>query len=528
MNLIKQITNNRLTVDFNTTDDLGSDIIVKDNPNYYDIIYNNIHVIKNRFDVGYITSDIKYPFEIWNTYTVNKNILDINYSNVSGATIYNYDGSTVSAGQLILANSSDMFNLSLTMDGESQVNGNIELNISGIIVPIYVNLIRSSIFDYNVNVATNITENYSFVTEVNESVKSNEVRTSWVYNARYDFTYFYTLFGRDKRMIEKNLYSAATQVLSVPIYHQGREAVVNDDVITFDLINTVFQLGMNIFIKDNNKSDSAQIIEIIDMNNIRVNKTLANDFDYPIIYPLVNSRIGTQNNSQNVTGTVGTYTITFEKEIDDLDMLVTNNSTAIKIFNGIPLLDYQTNTLQPHDTNYFRNVSKYDNGISKRDYKVNNKIAKVETAFDYILQDGEAISDIKNFFNEVQGMYKEFYFFSNKHEFIVVENIQASDTILTISNESLTAYYKNKFIKYAVIFYNDTYKIITLNDIYSVNEEKEALVISTPFGINLDKDNIISCQFVFRSRMSTDVLALSFDTPDVASTRISSLKLTKE
>lgn len=531
MNYVEINNLNSVTVNKSYEIDISDKILTPvSSATYYDVIYNNIHVIKNSFDVGYITSEVNYYFEIWNTYNENKSLDNINYGPVSGVYIKNQNGTDLDLPVNIVSKLSKIFQLNVTTSGDKTATGDIILTLDDTQVPIYVSLTRSFIFDYQLNLATNIEETYSYKTEVMQSVDSTEYRKSYIKNARYSFTYFYVLEGKEKRMLDKVLYSAATDVLTVPLYIYGKELTnISDDILTVDISNTPIQVGMQIMIKSGDKKDSATVTEIISNNQIRIDKNLENDYSYPVVYPLVFARINTENSSQLLTNHAATYTLEFNKEIDNLDIISTNNSTEIPMFNGLPLLTLQANTIEPHDVTFFRNVSVYDDGISKRQFKVNNEIAQINTSFDYTLDSIEAISAYKNFFKRVKGMYEEFYFFSNKQEFNVVENISASDTIITVENESLSSYYKNKYIKYAVIFYNiDQYKIIQINDIYTDASGNEGIVLNETFGINLNKDFITSCQFVYRSRMSSDDLTISYETNDIATTAIATLKLNKE
>lgn len=495
---------------------------------YYNTVYDNIHVIENKFNIGYITSPINYYFEVWNTFSVNKSLDEINFGVVSGININDANGNELILPKILLAKHAEIYQLNVTTSGAKDVSGNISLGISGLSVPIFISLTRNFIFDYQLNLANNIQENLSYKTEVIESINSNEKRNSYITNPRYNFTYFYTLENKEKRVLDKVLYSGSNDVMSVPLYIHAREITgIADDVITVNITDTPYQVGMSIMIKDSNNYDSAVITQIIDNNHIKVNKTIIDTFEYPVLYPVLNARLDLQTVSQLLTNYAATYTINFIKEVDDLDMSVTNNSTAIKTFNSLPLLDIQANTLTPHQNTFYRNITKIDDGISRPQFKVNNHINKFDTSFEFTFETKEKISEFKNFFKSVKGMFKEFYFLSNRQDFTIVENISASATILTIANEDFATYYKDKYIKYAAIFYKGTYKIITINDMYPINSSKENLVLSEPFGINLNKNDIISCQLIFRSRLSSDSLSIAYDTDDVASTNIAVLKINK-
>lgn len=495
---------------------------------YYNNVYDNIHVIENKFNFGYVTSPINYYFEVWNTFSVNKSLDEINFGSITGVNINDNDGTPLSIPRILPAKMSHIYQLNVTTNGAKEAVGNINLVISGISVPIYVSLTRSFIFDYQLNMANNIEESYKYTTEIIESVDSTETRRSYIKNPRFNTTYFYTVENKERRMLDKVLYSASNDVIVVPLYIYARLiSNINLSVITVDTANTPLQVGMQVMIKDDNKYDSAVIVSL-NSTSITVDKEIANDFVYPVLYPLVNSRLEMQTVVQSITNYAATYTINFIKEVDNISMSVTNNSTSIKMFNSLPLLDVQQNKIDPSEITFYRNVVKIDDGISKPQFKINNTINKIQTSFDFILETKQKINELKNFFNNVKGMYKDFYFLSNKQDFVVVENISSSSIIITVENENIATYYKDKYIKYAAIFYGDTYKIVTINDMYAVNADKENLVLSAPFGINLNKNNILSCQFIYRSRFSSDVLDISYDTDDVAEVNLSILKINKE
>ena len=86
---------------------------------------------------------------------------------------------------------------------------------------------------------------------------------------------------------------------------------------------------------------------------------------------------------------------------------------------------------------------------------------------------------------------------------------------LTYTNASLY-----NAIKYAVIHYLGQQKIIEILNIYEIDEDKEAIVISENFGVNLNVINIDSCQFVYRGRLGSDELVLNYYNNSVADTNL--------
>ncbi len=489
---------------------------------YTDDLYDQVHIINKDYNFGYVSDNVSESVEIWNAYfNYNKTITNITLNNLDNVVLKDQNDNTYTLPITINPLKSEIFNINVNKKGNTTVNGNINFTVSGLNLITNISLIRAILFDFDVNYLNNITEYYKFYTEILKSKNSSEQRIGYLTNARATFEYFYTLDKKGKRDLDKILYSGFDNYIALPVFTQKREVVnINNNIITVDITDTMIQQNQNIMISDYNKKEILTVDYIIDNNTIVLKSNVINTFIYPILTPIVNARLDLENTATRITNNVSNYSIRFIKEVDDINVLQTNNNNNFTVLDSLRLLDVEPNRAEDITYNYYRNMNILDNETSRREYFKYNNISELSFNYSYFGKNQNEISKIKNLFNESKGMLEDIYCYSYNNNFEIIENINISDTILIIENDNMTTYYKDNAIKYAVIKYLGNEKIIEILDIYEIDENKEAIVISENFGINLEVINIDSCQFVYRGRLGSDELVLSYYNDSVADTNL--------
>lgn len=489
---------------------------------YTDDLYDQVHIINKDYNFGYVSDNVSESVEIWNAYfNDNKTITNITLNNLDNVVLKDQNDNTYTLPITINPLKSEIFNINVNKKGNTTVNGNINFTVSGLNLITNISLIRAILFDFDVNYLNNITEYYKFYTEILKSKNSSEQRIGYLTNARATFEYFYTLDKKGKRDLDKILYSGFDNYIALPVFTQKREVVnINNNIITVDITDTMIQPNQNIMISDYNKKEILTVDYIIDNNTIVLKSNVINTFIYPILTPIVNARLDLENTATRITNNVSNYSIRFIKEVDDINVLQTNNNNNFTVLDSLRLLDVEPNRAEDITYNYYRNMNILDNETSRREYFKYNNISELSFNYSYFGKNQNEISKIKNLFNESKGMLEDIYCYSYNNNFEIIENINISDTILIIENDNMTTYYKDNAIKYAVIKYLGNEKIIEILDIYEIDENKEAIVISENFGINLEVINIDSCQFVYRGRLGSDELVLSYYNDSVADTNL--------
>lgn len=489
---------------------------------YSDDLYNQVHIINKAYNFGYVSDNKSESLEIWNAYfNDNKTISNIISNNLDNVLLKDQLNNDYTLPKVINPLKSEFYNINVSKDGNTTVNGYLDFTVDGLSLVTNISLIRAILFDFDVNYLNNITESYNFYTEILKSVNSTEQRISYLTNARVDYDYFYTLDKKNKRNMDKILYSGFSSFIALPVYTQTTDINnINSNVLTLDILNTMIQPDQNIIIKDSYNKEILTVDSILNSTTVILKSPVINTYNNPVLIPIVNVRLDLENSATRITNDVSNYLIKFIKEVDDINPLITNNNQDFNKLNNIRILDIEPNRAEDIVYNYYRNVNILDNATSRKEYILNNKVSELSFNYKYIAKDKNEISLIKNLFRENKGMFEDLYSYSYNENFIILENISISDTILTVENDNLSTYYKDNKIKYAVINYSGIDKIIEILDIYEIDEDKEAIVIAESFGINLNISNINSCQFVYKGRLGTDQLVLSYYNNSVADTNL--------
>lgn len=493
---------------------------------YTDDLYNQVHIINKAYNFGYVSDNKSESLEIWNAYfNDNKTISNIISNNLDNVLLKDQFNNDYTLPKVINPLKSEFYNINVSKDGNTTVNGYLDFTVDGLSLVSNISLIRAILFDFDVNYINNIKEYYNFYTEILKSKNSTEQRIGYLTNARASYEYFYTLEKKEKRDFDKILYSGFNSYIALPIYSQTINInSYNNNIIYADITNTMIQNNQNILIKDSNNKEILTVDYLINKDTIVLKSNIINNYNNPVIIPILNTRLEVENVATRITNNVSEYLIKFNKEIDDLDCLKTNNDFKFNKLNDLDILDIEPNRVDDITYNYYRNINILDNGTSRKEYIINNNISELSFNYGYIGKDSNEISRLKNLFNDNKGMLEDLYCPSYNNNFNIIENISISDTILIIENDNMTTYYKDNAIKYATIYYQGNEKTIEIIDIYEIDDNKEALVIKESIGVEIKVIEIDSCQFVYHGRLGSDELVLNYYHNSLADTKLTFVK----
>lgn len=497
---------------------------------YSDFLYNQIHLISEKYDLGYISEDKKINIEIWNSYfNENKTITDISINNLDNVNVRDEFNNQYILPFSISNLKSKNYNINISSEGFVNLLGDISFKVSGVNLKSDLKLTRAILFDFDINYINNITEYYNFYTEILKSKNSTEQRIGYLTNARASYEYFYTLDKKSKRDFDKILYSGFSSFIALPIYSQTINVNnYSDNIIYADITNTMIQNNQNILIKDSYNKEILTVDYLINKDTIVLKSKVLNNYSNPVIIPILNTRLELDNVAKRVTNDISEYLIKFNKEIDDIDCLKTNSDFKFNKLNDLNILDIEPNRIEDITYNYYRNVNILDNGTSKKQYITHNNISELSFNYGYIGKNSNEISRVKNLFNENKGMLEDLYCPSYNNNFNIIENISISDTMLIIENDNMTTYYKDNAIKYATIYYQGNEKTVEIIDIYEIDNNKEALVIKESIGVDINVIDIDSCQFVYHGRLGSDELVLNYYHNSLADTQLTFVKTSDE
>lgn len=488
---------------------------------YNDQLYNNIHIIKNNYDLGYVSEYTEENIEVWNSYYTYKSLESV---------IKSSDDFDLYTDETLPFTIRDNYSLNYTLkipkDGETIINENIIFNIDSRNINVEISGIRASLFDYYHSYINDFKEKYSFYTSIMSSINLNEQRMPLIEDCNYSCEYTYRLKDENKQKMDAILYNNINSLIALPLYNNIRKVEgINNKTINLDLKNSVFQKNMQILIKDVNNKEIATI-ESIDLlnNNIIIKKNLINNYFNPNIIPVILTRTSSVS-SQNSTPFLTDYSITFEKEIDEVNMLNVNNEIEIETIEDV---NYIINL-----PNYNININKdynFNNTILTNEYGIKafyeyNKTSEISFSYEHLFFDKNKLSKLKKIFNNNKGSYGDLYINNYSNDLKINDNIYNNDIIIKIKNIGASLFYKNKDIKYILINTNNGNKILEFIDIIKLNNDEEGIVLKSPITELIKKENIFYTNFILKGRFETDDLILSYKNNNIISANINFKKI---
>lgn len=490
-------------------------------------IYNQIHLFKQSYDFGFVSKNTTDILEVWNAYyDVTQNITAINYNLLDNIRLTDLDFNDVITPFTLKPLETRSYYINVDKDGNSEVSGNIEFIANGISIKTNIKLSRAFLFDFDVNYRDNVIESYQFKTNINKSVNYSEQREAYRSRARATFQYNYTLNKKERRLLDKFVYSGINRTVALPVITQKAPLIsVNGLTLGVNISNTAIQVGINLLIEDSNNSEIVTVTQIINNNSILIRENLFNTYSNATVTPLFNCKLNPDFNITRNHHDLLECTLVFEKIIDSIDPLVTNNASNYNTLNSIKILDVEPNRQSNMSWDYFQNIVTLDNGYSRTESFQYSDTSEISFDHNILLDGKDEISKLKNLHKFQKGMLEDIYSYSNNNDFLVIENILQSDTILRVENNNLSDYYSSsKAIKYLVIESNNIKKECQILDIYQIDEDKEAIVLSESFGYNLNWEDINNSQFIFRGRLASDSIDIVYNHDELATVNLKFIK----
>lgn len=498
-----------------------------------DDVYGQIHIIKRNIDLGFISQTYETTIEVWNAMSSSKVISSISIDKAGVSILYN--NSDVVLPFQIPSNTSRVFNLVVSNQGAFNIDTTYTFNfVTGETATGIVNGKRAFLFDFDHNWIGQFVESYSYVTEINKSITSNEQRFSFSYLPKYSCSYMYKLNKEDKQKFAAIIYNNVDVVYSLPLYlyalRASQEVQAGSDTLYFyNLKDSIFQTGMTLMLK-NKLYQTLEVVSIesVDVvnNKIKLQEPLLNVIrENTQAVPVISARIQDNPSESRLTTHISDFSLTFIKEQDEINMLHANNdSIIINKIDNINYLELTPNQDLTVNVEYNPNDVTLTNNNSIVEHFKYQEYSEVALSFNYKMYKREQFSYLKKIFEQQEGRYQDLYLMNFSNDVKIIKNIVATDTQITIKNINAANMYANKGIKYLNIRVGTAFKRVKILDIVTVNSEEESIIISEPFGINLDHTYINYSAFLYLGRLNSDDLIIRYTTDLVADTSINFLK----
>lgn len=506
-----------------TPNPADGNILGRRDHNFIDEVYNQIWVMDKSYNVGYVTQDYKTTVEVWNAYYVPKTLESITFdaSQIDIET-------ALSLPYSMRANSSQKFDLTVYAEGSQSINTNFNFVFSDQLVIGNVVGTRAIIFDMPHNWIQNFTESYTCFTDIIKTLDLSEQRFSLGEDPTYNCTYYYSLKNEERQKFDGMVYNLVDETVNIPLYVYNvylSSGVLEGEtfILVDDITDNIIQNNLQLRIDDRKQTEIVEVLSIVG-NRLNLKKPITKAFTSgAVVTPIILGKI-TNVEKNGINTHYANYSVTFEKNIDNLDMLKTNSSVVADSIDGITYLNIAPNEELNIQTTYNNSKVIITNDYGIKEYYKYSNLNEIIFGFDYIVTSKQQLSLFKNTFNTLQGMWGDLYLNNFSNDVTVKKSILPSDTIIHIKNINASSNFKNKKIKYFAVNYGNNTKVFEILDIQAYDAETEYIVLPSNAGILIDINSVNYSSFIFRGRLNNDTLAFEYRTDAIVRTQVEFIK----
>lgn len=474
---------------------------------------NKLLIIKKSYNLGEITEDLSFTVELYNNSEVTLNIEEINIVNLNGINV-------IPEKDFIVGYNSILLTVNISVEGESLNNGYIELIINGKSYFIMMTYSRQAIFNYFIDRGSDVSQTYSFSTEIMKSLSGKEFREGQRIVPRFQVEYTYIEEYDVRRKLENTLISDNYNVLYLPLYTEKFNATKITNRIYGSFKHSFFEVNSSMYAVQN---ENSQILKIIAITNDYIEVEKINDsFTNFYVYPLLLTRIPEQISANMIGKSMAKYLLTFQAEESELPNTLNNNySFTYPLINSLPFYEDLRKNTGEKVSEFNKSIITLDNSISKRKKYKKFTTSETSSMFSILSFTPEETAKLKDIFNRQKGMRDSFYYLKDDADIRVIENIISSDTIITIHDNNSLKLFEDGVFKHIFLQYNNfSSLILTVNEVRKGSNNTEILLVSG-ININLDIKNINFASYICKGRFNSDDLSINYITNEVALTKIS-------
>lgn len=480
-----------------------------------DIIYGQVILNPETVDLGNLVGDRSENVELWNV-AGDLTINSIIPNNAEGLQLVGQSTGLIPLGV------TGIYTLNASPDGPSVIDATFEWNFAESQYNTSLSVVGSRTPKIDYDIDWNVTPKlyYSHYTNIIESYEGNEQRFGLTENPRLAFEYTYFLLDTDMRDLMNLIYSSQDATFQVPDFTKRAEILQNasagDNIIYVDTSYNDIQADFSIQIGDKGNSQILKVTSVDKNTNVILLESnltkdvFIGDSVYLMLPCTINSSLQTTHQIRNWVQT----TIRYDVQDNTVDNIV-NKEINLDVYEGLYVLYQKPNIDVTVDRTSERLIDVYDNsfGIRGRVTKDKAPATIINYTFDVI---GEAeIYNVLAFFEGMKGRLNEFLITSGIKDFVVTDNILATDTTIDVENNGQLEFNNDIQKQYIRIesskgvFYRKILNIASSGNVLK-------LFIDSNLGVNIDFDEVYDIQFLSNSRLNNDEVVVEKLTNDFA------------
>ena len=299
-------------------------------------LYDRVHLLPGRADLGFIASDRVWPFAVWNAWRQP--------ATLDTLTVNNVDGVSCSAPLAAAWGGLEerRYALSVAADGLPQLSGWLGFGFSrGGVVVLPVSAIRCRAFSLQPDWAAGVVERLEWLTDVLASHNGVEQRVALRAAPRRALQADLLLTGDDLAVLDSQSYADTTAPLALPIWHEGAAltaaVLAGGSALALETAHRRFTAGSLLWLTDGTARGELLTIDAVDAATITLAQPVTRSWPAgALAYPARLARLST------LSGAVACPGVTGDQVMFSLTEAEAPPVAGLPTFEDCPVLDLET------------------------------------------------------------------------------------------------------------------------------------------------------------------------------------------
>lgn len=477
--------------------------------------YYRIYVTPSVVDLGNLISTQIRSFEVWNAHFDPKLNSDLTFvGDTTGIILTEPEAVPTTFGAL----ENRTYELNFALTGPASIAIEYTWSFPGEFPTLTAFGNRVILFTFAPDWSEEVTERYEYLTQINESDDGYEDRYRLRVNPRRSIEYRMLIQQREKRWLERYMWSWKGRAFSVPIWTdcsvttaEVGPGLSNIPVVTTEY--TSFRVGGVAILLDGFASSEA--VEILNVNPTSIDTvrpTLALWPEGTKIYPALTGRMKEDAGITMPTADVDFGRIRFEY-VDNEAIPAVEAPTAYQ--DGF-VLERAPNRAQDLDVTWQSKYGLVDFGIAQPLVDERAAFPDQVTSFTFAAASREEIWFWKQWLEARGGKWSKFYMSSWSVDFEVVTNIDFNDNALEVVDNQYRDFYDGAVAKRDIVIYTTDGQVY-YRRITSAAEKApegsgvEILFIDGQLGTDYTIDEVKMVSFLHPVRLDGDGVDFNWD-----------------
>ena len=483
--------------------------------------YNKIHVIPNNIDLGNLVNRQERRIEVWNGYSVEKNLTAITPNNLDGTNLVGdaeYDYAALE---------SKIYNLSVTLEGSPEFNGFYDFTFSNAEDPVLkIRGKRVVVMPWIHNWSEGITERISYLSDIIEAKSGKEQRIQVRGRCRRQLQYSILLRNPQERAKYHNIMAGwhhRTFAIGIwaDIQPLGVDLTVGQSVIPVSTLYQDFEVGSYaMFWKDSNNLELIEI-ESITSTTLTLKQPLINGWTKDtLILPARLAYAGEEIfKMTGVTNSIETAT--------QLWNILNREKTTNRVTPYAPTYTYKSYpvyTDHVHDwtedpgTETYRPLRPVDFEVGNFTLDTRYSLNRERQSLRFLLKNKQEISKFQGFLDSRLGRQQPFWFPTNSPDMELIETIADAATSFNIKEVGYSTYIANHPARRNLAFIrrDGTMVFKKILNSGSNGDGTENITIDSPFGFVVTPNTFRYISYLRFVRLDSDVTEVAYETTQIA------------